>query len=192
MVFGGSSVTAGHDNLMNQSYPLIFQKRMKPTFESLGIDLIVHNIAQGANDCLPSDLCYETMGGFQSDFYSWSEELSQHLPPTPLTISAREQSFNCGRNPEYVDTVAYLAARKGSSFYTAASGSVIPICNKSSDAIPYSREDWSPKLVPNLSPWMLSPNDLKEIKEKIIEVNSLASSAERSRESQESYYLTVS
>lgn len=72
MVFGGSSVTAGHDNFFNQSYPLIFQKRMKPVFDHLGIDLVVHNIAQGANDCLPSDLCYETMGGLESDFYGWS------------------------------------------------------------------------------------------------------------------------
>jgi hypothetical protein len=71
MVFGGSSVTAGHDNHFNQSYPLIFQKRMKPIFDKLEIELIVHNIAQGANACLPSDLCYETMGGFESDFYSW-------------------------------------------------------------------------------------------------------------------------
>jgi hypothetical protein len=95
----------------------------------------------------------------------------------------REQSFNCGRNPEYVDTIAYLAARKGSSFYVASSGSVMPVCNKSMDSIPYSREDWTPKLVPNLTPWMPSRDDLKKIKQRMLEVNSLASSADRSQQS---------
>jgi hypothetical protein len=103
MVFGGSSVTAGHDNLMNQSYPLIYQKRMKPTFQSLGIDLIVHNIAQGDNECIPSDLCYETMGGYQSDFYSWCAEPLPlfHLPSLYLVeqgaiIRLREKTRVCG------------------------------------------------------------------------------------------------
>lgn len=49
MVFGGSSVTAGHDNYFSQSYPMIFQKRMKDIFDALGIDLIVHNIAMVSN-----------------------------------------------------------------------------------------------------------------------------------------------
>jgi hypothetical protein len=183
MVFGGSSVTAGHDNQMNQSYPLIFQKRMKPTFQSLGIDLIVHNIAQGANDCLPSDLCYETMGGYQSDFYSWYEDISPFCLSMIFSLFCdREQSFNCGRNPEYVDTLAYLAAKKGASFYVAASGGVLPICNKSTDSVPYSRENWTPKLVPKLTPWMPTPGDLKKMRERTIYVNSLASSAERSQQ----------
>ena len=49
MLFGGSSVTAGHDNYFNQSYPLVFERRMKKAFEAAGINLVVHNIAQGAN-----------------------------------------------------------------------------------------------------------------------------------------------
>ena len=51
---------------------------MRSIFEALNIDLQVHNIAQGANDCWPYTLCYEN-GGFSPDFISW------------------EQSFNCGR-----------------------------------------------------------------------------------------------
>ena len=29
---------------------------------NIGIDLLVRNIAQGANNCLPYDYCYESMG----------------------------------------------------------------------------------------------------------------------------------
>lgn len=62
MTFGGSSVTAGHDNFFNQSFPIVFERRMKPIFDQLGVDLIVHNIAMGANGCRPSNYCYETQG----------------------------------------------------------------------------------------------------------------------------------
>ena len=47
MIFSGSSVTAGHDNYYNNSFPMIVLKRLKPTFDALGIRLIVRNIAQG-------------------------------------------------------------------------------------------------------------------------------------------------
>ena len=78
MVFGGSSVTAGHDNYYWQSYPLIFEARMKRIMKAMGVTLKVHNIAQGGNDCLPSELCYN-IGGEHPDLIGW------------------EQSFNCGR-----------------------------------------------------------------------------------------------
>lgn len=68
MIFGGSSVTAGHDSFYNQSYPSIFESRMSALFSALGIQLVVHNIAQSANNCNPSDLCYESMGGRDPDW----------------------------------------------------------------------------------------------------------------------------
>lgn len=64
-------MTAGHDNDFNQSYPMIVEKRLRPLFEKIGVELDVKNIAQGANDCLPYDLCYDTMGGLGGDFYGW-------------------------------------------------------------------------------------------------------------------------
>lgn len=82
MIFGGSSVTAGHDNMFHDSYPQIVEQRLHEVFRLAGIDLDVRNIAQGANPCLPYDMCYAPMGGHKADFYSW------------------EQSFNCGRNAE--------------------------------------------------------------------------------------------
>jgi hypothetical protein len=69
--FGGSSVTAGHDNLFNESYPIVFGRRLCPAMEAVGIKCDVHNIAQGANACFPSNGCYDSMGGFNPDFINW-------------------------------------------------------------------------------------------------------------------------
>ena len=44
MIFGGSSVTAGHDSYYNQSYPYIVKNRMEVMLGLLGIKLVVHNI----------------------------------------------------------------------------------------------------------------------------------------------------
>ena len=73
MIFGGSSVTAGHDNCFNNSFPMIVQKRMQPLFDTLGIDLTVRNIAQGANNCNPYVMIYEAMGGVDPDFVHWEQ-----------------------------------------------------------------------------------------------------------------------
>lgn len=73
MTFSGSSVTAGHDNYYNQSYPYIVKKRLVDIFSSVGIDLQVHDIALGANNCSPYVLCYESMGGFDPDFLNWEQ-----------------------------------------------------------------------------------------------------------------------
>ena len=71
MIFGGSSVTAGHD-----SWPLVFERRIKPVFDALGINLIVRNIAQGANQCLPYEYCYNAMGGDNADFIGWEQSFN--------------------------------------------------------------------------------------------------------------------
>jgi hypothetical protein len=73
MIFGGSSVTAGHDSFYNQSYPAIFHVRMEQIFSLMGVQLVVRNIALGANNCVPYILCYETMGGSDPDFVNWEQ-----------------------------------------------------------------------------------------------------------------------
>ncbi len=73
MTFSGSSVTAGHDNYYAQSYPYIFKKRMGDIFAKVGIELVVHDIAMGANNCSPYVLCYESMGGSDPDFLNWEQ-----------------------------------------------------------------------------------------------------------------------
>lgn len=79
MIFSGSSVTAGHDNFYAQSYPYIFKKRMEDIFKKVGIELLVHDIAMGANNCSPYVLCYESMGGYDPDFINWEQVHSTGL-----------------------------------------------------------------------------------------------------------------
>jgi hypothetical protein len=62
MIFGGSSVTAGHDNNYMDAYPFVFERHLAAAFAAVGIDLKVHNIAHGSNNCRPSNLCYEATG----------------------------------------------------------------------------------------------------------------------------------
>lgn len=93
MVFTGSSVTAGHDNYYNQSYPSIVMNRLSNIFSKLGIELIVRNIALGANPCYPYVFCYESMGGSDPDFINW------------------EQSYNCGRDTPIFETAMRIAGR---------------------------------------------------------------------------------
>jgi hypothetical protein len=134
MIFGGSSVTAGHDNYYNQSYPFVFERRLTKVFEAIGIKLLVHNIAQGANNCRPSDHCYDAMGGENADFMSW------------------EQSFNCGRSKDVQEFMARYAYWNGAIIYYIASGAFLPDhCLPSKDPIPWISEQWTPELA-NLPP----------------------------------------
>jgi hypothetical protein len=43
-IFAGSSVTAGHDNFLNESYPMVYERRMAGPLRALGIDLKVHEL----------------------------------------------------------------------------------------------------------------------------------------------------
>ena len=70
-IFGGSSVTIGKDNYYNQSYPLVFERRMKPIFSALGIELVVRNIAMAGHGCDPYNSCYEPHSDPDPDFVNW-------------------------------------------------------------------------------------------------------------------------
>jgi hypothetical protein len=71
MIFSGTSVTAGYDNHFNESYPMVFEKRMRPIFDALRIKLVVRNIAQRRVSCHMSNFCLEAMGGPDADFIGW-------------------------------------------------------------------------------------------------------------------------
>lgn len=130
MIFGGSSVTAGHDNYFNQSYPNIVFKRFSSSLAALGIELVVNNIAQGANQCRPSNLCYESMGLENFDWVGW------------------EQSYNCPKSNDIFEMVARLALMNSAIVYYSASGSFLPDdCNKSTDSILWTSEEWTPESV---------------------------------------------
>lgn len=132
MIFGGSSVTAGHDSFYNESYPFVTERRMKDAFSAAGVSLIVQNIAQGANQCLPSEWCYNSMGG------GWEpepKELGKAIPAdrskaldgsgydVHADFLSWEQSFNCGRVPAMFELMARNAGRQNAVLYFASSGS---------------------------------------------------------------------
>jgi hypothetical protein len=141
MVFGGSSVTAGHDNFYNESWPEVFKRRMAPVFDAVGVELVVRNIAQGANNCRPADLCYEAMGGDNPDWIAW------------------EQSFNCGKAKDVFELMARMASWYGGVVFYAASGAFIPSgCAPSTDIVPWTNEHWTPDNEQNQSKHLsLSP-----------------------------------
>lgn len=149
MIFGGSSVTAGHDSYYNQSYPYILKKRMLPILTAMGIDLVVHNIAQGANNCSPYQMCYESMGGTDPDFVGW------------------EQSYNCGHDEAIFELAARVAgwSSRHATVYYSASGAWTPNdCEPSKEAVPYCDEDWHPDLV-GIKAWNPSAQDLYKEKD---------------------------
>lgn len=159
-IFGGSSVTAGHDNYYYQAYPAIFQKRIENITDALGIDLQTHNIAQTTNNCIPYDMCYESMGGKDPDLVNW------------------EQSYNCGHDTAAFETTARTAGASKSRgiIYYSASGAWLPSnCAISKEEVPYSAEEWTPATA-KLTPWKPSKADMDHWKEKFAAYNHAHSS----------------
>mmetsp|Transcript_8887 Transcript_8887/g.19982 ORF Transcript_8887/g.19982 Transcript_8887/m.19982 type:complete len:329 (-) Transcript_8887:46-1032(-) len=145
MTFAGSSVTAGHDNYYNQSFPLIVKKRMGDIFAKLGVQLEVHNIAHGANPCMPYIYCYETLGGKSPDFVNW------------------EQSYNCGHDDPVFEYVARIVNKGGMVYYSASGAWAPDKCPPSQDAVPYSDEDWTPSAA-DLPEWDASQANVQDMK----------------------------
>lgn len=145
MVFGGSSVTAGHDNYYNQSYPFVFDRKLSRAFQLLGVELSVRNIAQGGNDCLPSNLCYD-IGASHPDWISW------------------EQSFNCGRAPEIFELISRYAGFHQSIMFFMVSGGAAKDCPPSPDPLPVMDEAWTPQLKDE-APYLPTQNAVHDLKE---------------------------
>lgn len=71
MSFAGTSVTAGHDNFFNQSYPVVFGRILQPVFEAAGVGLVVRNHAMGNNPAVPSAFCVGAQLGEDTDVAVW-------------------------------------------------------------------------------------------------------------------------
>lgn len=76
--FMGSSVTAGHDSLFSQSFPVVIGNFLNSTMSSLNVHFVSRNLAIGNNPCMPYDLCPLTFAGADADLVHW------------------EQTYNCG------------------------------------------------------------------------------------------------
>jgi hypothetical protein len=76
--FLGSSVTAGHDSLFSQSFPILIESTMNSSTSVLNVNFIAKNLAIGNNPCMPYDVCPLTFVGPDADLVHW------------------EQTYNCG------------------------------------------------------------------------------------------------
>ena len=169
MIFGGSSVTAGHDNLYNSSYPLVIRRRLTPLFNKLGISFKSHNIAQGANDCIPYNLCLESMGNLNPDWIGW------------------EQSYNCGNGKdvhELVGRLALTSKNKAVIYYSASGGFSPSRCNATAiirpGSIPYNSEKWTPSTAtPKIDEWKPTAADVKEEADMLFKYHAAGASAVR-------------
>lgn len=69
--FGGSSVTAGHDNRFVDAYPSVMERFLKPVMEKAGAPLTVRNHAMGGTASTPWSLCLRNHLGEDADIAVW-------------------------------------------------------------------------------------------------------------------------
>jgi hypothetical protein len=116
--FSGTSVTAGHDNYFNASYPIVFGEIVKPAFKTAGVELESRNFAMGSNPVIPYDLCVQALAGSDVDVVSW------------------EQSMNCPRS-----TPNCMEIFTRNSIKIPSMPAVLI-----ADAVPNFPDDWRPML----------------------------------------------
>jgi hypothetical protein len=86
--FGGSSVTAGHDNNFTAAWPAVFERTVQPVFALLG-GVRARNQAMGANPCLPYDACTRAHLGDDSDVIGWEQTYMCQNDPIPAETFIR-------------------------------------------------------------------------------------------------------
>ncbi|RYY70939.1 hypothetical protein EON63_22120 [archaeon] len=133
IIFVGTSVTAGYDNYFNQSYPQVIQHRLQAIFKAANIDLDIRNLGQHRMNCMLQTHCLPSL-----------------LDVSRTDILGYENTYGCGREPEYYEHMARLAHQYGGILFVSASGGMgTQSCAPSSDLIPYSAEDWRPQSKPD-------------------------------------------
>lgn len=71
MSFAGTSVTAGHDNFYQQSYPVVMEKLIREAFVAAGLNLEVRNHAMGNQPPIPAAFCVQSQLGQDTDVAAW-------------------------------------------------------------------------------------------------------------------------
>lgn len=91
-------------------------------------DACIIFVTTGANNCRPSNLCYEAMGGENADFIGSVTYVDISVQPflKIRTISGWEQSFNCGRSRDVFELIARVAHWSKGVAYYSASGAFLP------------------------------------------------------------------
>ncbi|CAN0149746.1 unnamed protein product, partial [Phaeothamnion confervicola] len=69
--FTGTSVTAGHDNLFEESYPRVVHSQLGRIFAATGVAFEGRNGAMGNNPPAPYEFCLSRFAGADPDIVSW-------------------------------------------------------------------------------------------------------------------------
>jgi hypothetical protein len=107
-VFTGSSVTAGHDNYIDEMFSSVFNDVMAPIFSKLGMKLETRNVAIGNNPCIPYDACLATHAGQDADLIAWEQSMNCGRQPSPVEFFIRN-TFALPKKVHTVDTVMVLS-----------------------------------------------------------------------------------
>ena len=67
----GSSVSAGHDNYYNASWPTVLHRIMRPVARASGLAFTVRNGAAGGESFSPQQHCMANIVGEDVDFVNW-------------------------------------------------------------------------------------------------------------------------
>ncbi|CAK0873330.1 unnamed protein product [Prorocentrum cordatum] len=77
----GSSVSAGHDNFMNQSWPFELERLLKPTFTELGFDFEMRQRSAGGYGEMPFGAgCLASRAGEGVDALTWEWHMFNDAP----------------------------------------------------------------------------------------------------------------
>eukprot|EP00752_Nemacystus_decipiens_P006893 g6191.t1 len=94
-VFTGISTTAGHDNLYEQSYPILLNGTMGRLMAAAGVPFEAINVAMGNTRVVPYSLCVDAHAGLQADIISWDMYMmvaGKHPPPPAVELFVRSAS----------------------------------------------------------------------------------------------------
>lgn len=70
-LYAGVSTTAGHDNLYEQSYPIVLNSTMGRLMAAAGVFYEAINVAMGNTKVAPYSLCVDAHAGLEADIISW-------------------------------------------------------------------------------------------------------------------------
>jgi len=145
IVFGGTSVTAGHDNKFEESYPFFFKRFLECSFQAAGLTLRVRNAAQGFNQGLPYGLCSSSYLGLDADLVFWEmNHLGLADKDGVMDELAMRNLMQGGNNPAFIfvsegpmngidlrgsRTSACTTCRKNADIYHAGQMCPSALCN---------------------------------------------------------------
>lgn len=81
------STTAGHDDLYEQSYPIVLNGTMGRLMAAAGVKYEAVNVAMGNTRVAPYSLCVDAHAGLEADIISWDMVRRCYLPSMLWRIS---------------------------------------------------------------------------------------------------------